>query len=249
MRGRRLKGNGKGVLGAPSRLARPSRFPRFQNPLSFPFQTPATQDIPWVPEVFSRVREFELNLIHSVIELRGRIARVIFCTWLRILIASTQTFLGVRHAFLLHAWRTPKNVCVGGYGTWRVRMNRHPMNKDFAKSCWKDTENIFFLWSASPKVPSAPILMKTNLNSCASKSRRSTSFYSESFRNWISRMTCIKHYLTACWQLVSKFSQWELPQSRSLFSASFQTFCLTARAYLSTQKYGLFCSLLVRRFK
>ena len=34
------------------------------------------------------------------------------------------------------------------------------------------------------------------------------------------------------------------PQSRSLFSASFQTFCLTARAYLNTQKYGLFCSLL-----
>ena len=33
------------------------------------------------------------------------------------------------------------------------------------------------------------------------------------------------------------------PQSRSLFSASFQTFCLTVRAYLNTQKYGLFCSL------
>ena len=33
------------------------------------------------------------------------------------------------------------------------------------------------------------------------------------------------------------------PQSRSLFSASFQTFRLTALAYLNTQKYGLFCSL------
>ena len=33
------------------------------------------------------------------------------------------------------------------------------------------------------------------------------------------------------------------PQSHSLFSASFHTFCLTARAYLNTQKYGLFCSL------
>ena len=33
------------------------------------------------------------------------------------------------------------------------------------------------------------------------------------------------------------------PQSRSLFSASFKAFCLTARAYLNTQKYGLFCSL------
>ena len=35
------------------------------------------------------------------------------------------------------------------------------------------------------------------------------------------------------------------PQSRSLFSASFQTLCLTVRAYLNTQKYGLFCSLLL----
>ena len=34
------------------------------------------------------------------------------------------------------------------------------------------------------------------------------------------------------------------PQSHSPFSASFQTFCLTARTYLNTQKYGLFCSLL-----
>ena len=33
------------------------------------------------------------------------------------------------------------------------------------------------------------------------------------------------------------------PQSRSLFSASFQTFCLTKGAYLNTQKYELFCSL------
>ena len=33
------------------------------------------------------------------------------------------------------------------------------------------------------------------------------------------------------------------PLSGSLFSASFQTFCLTARTYFNTQKYGLFCSL------
>ena len=31
-----------------------------------------------------------------------------------------------------------------------------------------------------------------------------------------------------------------------LFSASFQIFCLTARAYLNTQKYGLFCSLILQ---
>ena len=35
------------------------------------------------------------------------------------------------------------------------------------------------------------------------------------------------------------------PQSCSLFSASFHTFRLTARAYLNTQKYGLFCSLVL----
>ena len=34
--------------------------------------------------------------------------------------------------------------------------------------------------------------------------------------------------------------------SHAPFSASFQTFGLTARAYLNTQKYGLFCSLLSR---
>ena len=32
------------------------------------------------------------------------------------------------------------------------------------------------------------------------------------------------------------------PQSRSLFSALFQAFCLTVRANVKTQKYGLFCS-------
>ena len=33
------------------------------------------------------------------------------------------------------------------------------------------------------------------------------------------------------------------PLCRSLFSALFETFYLTARAYLNTQKYGPFCSL------
>ena len=34
-----------------------------------------------------------------------------------------------------------------------------------------------------------------------------------------------------------------------LVPVTFQTFCLAARAYLNTQKYGLFCSLLTLRFK
>ena len=33
------------------------------------------------------------------------------------------------------------------------------------------------------------------------------------------------------------------PQSRFLFSTSFQTFRLTARAYFNTQKYGVSCCL------
>ena len=37
------------------------------------------------------------------------------------------------------------------------------------------------------------------------------------------------------------------PQSRSPFSASFHTFCVTARVYLNTQKYGLFCSLVMSK--
>ena len=36
-----------------------------------------------------------------------------------------------------------------------------------------------------------------------------------------------------------------LPSLALCFSASFQTFCLTVRAYFNTQKYGLFCSLVV----
>ena len=41
MRGRRLKGKGKGILGA--RETRPWRLSRALNSLSLPFQTPATQ--------------------------------------------------------------------------------------------------------------------------------------------------------------------------------------------------------------
>ena len=49
---------------------------------------------------------------------------------------------------------------------------------------------------------------------------------------------------TGVWGERSIFSIFSVsPQSRSLFSASFQIYCLTASAYLNTQKYGLFCSL------
>ena len=45
------------------------------------------------------------------------------------------------------------------------------------------------------------------------------------------RLTCLRRIFSVS------------PQSLSMFSASFQTFCLTSRPYLNTQKYGLFCSL------
>ena len=55
-----------------------------------------------------------------------------------------------------------------------------------------------------------PILARAN------PGNQHSSFYSESFgiyssRYGISRMTCWKHYLTACWQLASKCNQRELP--------------------------------------
>ena len=37
-----------------------------------------------------------------------------------------------------------------------------------------------------------------------------------------------------------------LTRPQGVFSALFQTFCLTARTYLNMQKYGLFCSLLLK---
>ena len=61
------------------------------------------------------------------------------------------------------------------------------------------------------------------------------------WEKWVIRTNITYAKRTVCIFSVS-------PQSRSLFSASFQTFCLTARAYLNTQKYGLFCSLFTVQF-
>ena len=64
-------------------------------------------------------------------------------------------------------------------------------------------------------------------------------------RGWEKRV--IRTNITYAKRTVRIFSV--SPQSRSLFSASLQTFCLTARAYLNMQKYGLFCSLLYVRLR
>ena len=61
LRGRCLKGKGKGGLGARER-----RFPRAQNPLSLPFQTPATQAGMWFN--FHTLYFLYKNIFHKNIE-------------------------------------------------------------------------------------------------------------------------------------------------------------------------------------
>ena len=61
LRGRRLKGKGKGGLGARER-----RFPRAQNPLALPFQTPAKQASMWFN--FHTLYFLYKNIFHKNIE-------------------------------------------------------------------------------------------------------------------------------------------------------------------------------------
>ena len=63
-------------------------------------------------------------------------------------------------------------------------------------------------------------------------------FFSKSVKKSVKRGVRVLHAQSA----------WASHVRLSLFSALFQTFCLTARAYLNTQKYGLFCSLPINRF-
>ena len=70
-------------------------------------------------------------------------------------------------------------------------------------------------------------------------------FFSKSVKKWVKPGVRILRALRARASHVRIFSA--SSQSRSLVSASFQTFCLTTRAYLNTQKYGLFCSLATER--
>ena len=64
-------------------------------------------------------------------------------------------------------------------------------------------------------------------------------FFSKSVKNSVKRGVRVLRARSASLTRVFSVS----PRSRSLFSALFETFCLTARAYLNRQKYGLFCSL------
>ena len=90
--------------------------------------------------------------------------------------------------------------------------------KEVPQHCWRhrlQNSRVFFFFSKSVKK-----LVKHSLRVLRARSASLT------------RPTGV---LRACGVSVS-------PQSRSLFSALFRAFCLTSRAYLNTQKYGLFCS-------
>ena len=126
-------------------------------------------------------------------------------------------------------WKGPRPVC-------RTQKTPFPLSSDSKASLSSD--------------------FGTNSNSCASKSRRlsTTSSFRKSSQLGTSRITYWNHQLDSLYQNLANGNcpwLWEAgsffrvsPQSRSPFSASLQTFFLTARAYLNTQKYGLFCRLI-----
>ena len=102
----------------------------------------------------------------------------------------------------------------------------------------------------------------TNSNSCASKSKRlsTASSIRKSSQLGTSRITYWNHQLDSLHQnLANGNCPWlgdakrkvrllsVSPQSCSPFLTSLQTFCLTSRAYLNTQKYGMFGSLIELR--
>ena len=64
-------------------------------------------------------------------------------------------------------------------------------------------------------------------------------FFSKSVRKSVKRGVRVLHARSSQASHACSVS----PQSHSPFWASFQTFRLTTRAYLNTQKYGLFCTL------
>ena len=75
---------------------------------------------------------------------------------------------------------------------------------------------------------------------CYQTSKQSV-FFSTSAKKSVKRGVRVLHARSA--RARASHARSVSPQSHSPFSASFQTFCLTARAYLNTQKYGLFCTL------
>ena len=155
--------------------------------------------------------------------------------------------------------------------TWTTLcMNKHLINKAFVKLV--EHRKHPFPWVVTPKLPSAPILKQIPILASKSRRSTSLIFitakalaihHGREQREWlVENITwqlgdnlhrkpmgiahgwekrVIRTNITYAKRTVCIFSV--CPQSRSLFSASFHTFCLTARAYLNTQKCELFCRL------
>ena len=173
--------------------------------------------------------------------------------------------------------RRDNNDCRPLHGTWRTLcMNKHLINKAVGRT-QKTSFPLAASpkLSSAPILKQIPVLARANPSnqhpSFYSESFRNLFItHGTEYREWLVE--------NITWQLVDSLHRdlvnwnsargWEkrvirtnityakrrvrifsvFPQSRSPFSASFQTFCFTARAFLNTQKYGLFCGLLIYSF-
>ena len=89
------------------------------------------------------------------------------------------------------------------------------------------------------------ILIRTRSSEYKCRLQNSRFFFSKS----VNRGVCVLRARSsqashACRMCEARGKNSVSPQSLSLFSASFQTFCLNALVYLNMQKYGLFCILI-----
>ena len=85
---------------------------------------------------------------------------------------------------------------------WWIRFLPNPVGRT--------QKAFFFPEQATPKVPSAPILKQISILRRANPGNQHPSCYSETFRNHgIEYREWLVENIS--WQLVSKFSQWELP--------------------------------------
>ena len=105
------------------------------------------------------------------------------------------------------------------------------IKQQFAKGVQRNITDSFKAWitTDSIKIVSTTFCtLVTAYCTCKINCRRVGFFFSKSAKKSVKRGVRVS------------------PQSRSPFSASFHTFCLTARVYLNSQKYGLFFSLLAK---
>ena len=155
-----------------------------------------------------------------------------------------------REAFYSWQYRSPKKLTA-------LELQTHSKRKDIRErlvlisvcsstllNCWKPVRTKLGSLHVSGKLPTYPSPKPTLTLDC----KIVVFFFSKSVKTSVKRGVNVLHERSArvshaLWACEAREKISVSPQSRCLFSASFQTFCLTARAYLNTQKYGLFCSL------